>query len=49
VGALLDRDLFERLTRLQLVPLALADVRIAARAEDGLDVIPARLVGRDDP
>ena len=31
-----------------LEPLALAPVRISARAEDRLDVLPARLVGGDD-
>ena len=48
MGAVLDRDLRERLLRLQLVPLALADERVAATAEDRLEILPARLVGGDD-
>src|SRR3954471_21837137 len=31
-----------------LVPLAPAPSRIAARAEDGLEILPKRFVGRDD-
>ena len=37
-----------RLARSHLVALAPAPGRIAARAEDGLQVLPARLVRRDD-
>ncbi len=48
VGALLDRHLLERLSRLQLVPLALADVRVAPFAENGLKILPARFVRGND-
>ena len=37
-----------RLLRPHLEPLALAIGRVAAHAEDGLEILPARLVGRDD-
>ena len=45
---LLPADRGPRLPRLHLVALALAAGRIAARAEHGLDVVPARLVGGND-
>ena len=48
-GALLDREVAERLAPPQLVPLALAQRRRAARPEHGLEVVPARLVGGNDP
>lgn len=44
----LRRPVLERLLRLQLVALAKTPCRLAARAEDGFQVIEARLVGRDD-
>jgi hypothetical protein len=47
-GPLLDREVVERLPRPQLVPLALAPVSLPARAEDRLEVVPARLVGGHD-
>ena len=42
-----DRRLAPRI-RSELEALALAGRRVAAHAEDGLDVLPARLVGRHD-
>src|SRR4051794_25561758 len=48
VRALLDREGAKRLPRPQLVALALTERRRAARAEDGLQVVAARLVGGHD-
>jgi hypothetical protein len=47
-GELVGPDRRPRLAGLHLEPLAPASGRIAARAEDGLDVVPARLVGGND-
>ncbi len=47
-GQLLGADRGPGLPGLHLVPLAVAPGRIAARAEDGLEILPARLVGGDD-
>ncbi len=47
-GELLGANRRPRLTGLHLEPLALASGRISAHAEHGLEILPARLVGRDD-
>src|SRR5262249_52978325 len=48
VGALLHREVVEGLAPVQLEALALASGRRPALAEDRLQVLPARLVRRDD-
>src|SRR5262245_37539146 len=45
---LLRADRPPRLSAVHLEPLALAAVRVATLAEDGLKVLPARLVGGHD-
>jgi hypothetical protein len=47
-GELLGANRGPRLLRPQLEPLALASVRIAARAKHGLEILPACLVGGHD-
>jgi hypothetical protein len=47
-GALFGGELRERLLRSQLEPLAEAVGRSSAVAKDGLQVVPARLVGGHD-
>jgi RTX calcium-binding nonapeptide repeat (4 copies) len=47
-GQLLGTNGGPRLPWPHLVPLAVAAGRSTARAEDGLEILPARLVGRDD-